>query len=92
MERLRKGFLTAEQGATAIEYAMLAATLSVPVLLVFSYLADDVLAVLGTTSWAIACRSWPTTSPCPSRTGAARPRAVGATTLRRRTGIPGFLI
>ena len=45
MERLRKGFLTAEQGATAIEYAMLAATLSVPVLLVFSYLADDVLAV-----------------------------------------------
>lgn len=45
MKRLRKGFLTAEQGATAIEYAMLAATLSVPVLLVFSYLADDVLSV-----------------------------------------------
>jgi len=45
MRRLRKGFLTAEQGATAIEYAMLAATLSVPVLLVFSYLADDVLSV-----------------------------------------------
>ncbi len=45
MKRPRKGFMTAEQGATAIEYAMLAATLSVPVLLVFSYLADDVLAV-----------------------------------------------
>ena len=45
MKRLRKEFLTAEQGATAIEYAMLAATLSVPVILVFSYLAHDVLAV-----------------------------------------------
>ncbi len=45
MKRLRKGFLTAEQGATAIEYAMLGATLSVPVILVFSYLAHDVLAV-----------------------------------------------
>ncbi|MDJ0944254.1 MAG: hypothetical protein QNJ30_12350 [Kiloniellales bacterium] len=45
MKRLRRGFLTAEQGATAIEYAMLAATLSVPVLLVFAYLADDALAI-----------------------------------------------
>ena len=44
MKRLRRGFLTAEQGAMAIEYAMLAATLSVPVLLVFAYLMDDALA------------------------------------------------
>lgn len=45
MKQLRRGFWTAEQGATAIEYAMLAATLSVPVLLVFAYLADDALAI-----------------------------------------------
>ncbi len=45
MKRLRREFLTAEQGGTAIEYAMLAATLSVPVLLVFAYLADDAFAI-----------------------------------------------
>lgn len=46
MKGLRWGFLTAEDGATLIEYAMLAASLSVPALLVFAYLMDDALAIL----------------------------------------------
>ncbi len=54
MKRLRRGFLTAEQGATAIEYAMLAATLSVPVLLVFAYLADDAFEIWGIVSQRLA--------------------------------------
>lgn len=46
MKGLRWRFLTAEDGATLIDYAMLAASLSVPVLLVFAYLMDDALAIL----------------------------------------------
>ena len=50
-------FSVAEQGATAIEYAMLAAVLSVPMLLVFVYLTNEVavynlvIARLEVTTW-----------------------------------------
>lgn len=45
MGRKLRRFSVAEQGATAIEYAMLAAVLSVPMLLVFVYLTNEVMAV-----------------------------------------------
>lgn len=44
MGRIIRRFSVAEQGATAIEYAMLAAVLSVPVLLVFAYLTNEAMA------------------------------------------------
>ena len=46
MWREFRRFAAAEQGATAIEYTMLAAVISVPVLLVFIYLTKEALALL----------------------------------------------
>ena len=44
MWRKIRRFSVAEQGATVIEYAMLAAVLSVPMLLVFVYLTSEAMA------------------------------------------------
>ena len=46
MWREFRRFAAAEQGTTAVEYTMLAAVISVPVLLVFIYLTREALALL----------------------------------------------
>ena len=46
MWREFRRFAAAERGATAMEYTMLAAVISVPVLLVFIYLTKEALALL----------------------------------------------